>query len=138
MVEDERRRQSLRAENRHTRRVVLRPGFALGFGNINHRGGVAARVAPRIGITSQQHLERHAQRRFLLGLAHGGVLHRFADIHETARQCPAMRRILAPDQHNRDIRTVPEFDDDIRGQRGCFRCRHDLFSSLVAFVGCSA
>jgi len=126
VVENERIRQSLRTEYRHARGVVLRPWLAFGFSDINHRGRVSARITGRIGITSQQQLERHAQRGFFFGLAYGGMLQRFADIHETAGQRPAVRRILAPDQHDRDIRTVLELDDDIHGQCGSFRCRHDF------------
>jgi len=76
---------------------------------------MTARVASRIGITSQQHFEPHAQCRFFGRLAHGGKLQRLTHIHKTAGQGPAMRRVLAPDQYNRNIRTILELDDDVRG-----------------------
>jgi len=87
---------------------------------------VAARIARWIGITTQQYLERHAQCRFLLGFAHGGMFERFADVDKPPGQGPAMRRVLAPDQHDRHIRTILEFNNDVRGECWRLRCRHIL------------
>jgi len=126
VVESKRRRQTLRTEYRHPRGIVLRPRLAHRLGDIHRRGGVAARIARRIGVTAQQHLERHAQRRFLLGFAHGGMFERFADVHKPPGQSPAVRRVLAPDQHDRHIRTILEFNNDVRGERWRLRCGHIL------------
>jgi len=85
---------------------------------------MAARIARWIGVTAEQRLEFHAQRGFLLRFAHRGVLHRLADVHESAGQRPTVRRILAPDEHDRHVRPVRQFDNDVRGERGRLGCRH--------------
>jgi len=80
---------------------------------------VRARIARGIRIDTQQRLEPHLEGSFFRGFAHRGVLDALAHIDESARDGPTERRILSLDQHNRPVRVVNEFDDDVGGQCWC-------------------
>jgi len=86
-------------------------------------------IASGIGIDAKQRHQPYRKRGFLLRLTHRSALHALADVHETTRYRPPMRRVFALDQHDWPVGTIEKLDDDIDGERRCGGRGHDFLSN---------
>ena len=76
---------------------------------------MAARVTVRARIHAQHAQQFHIETGLLAHLAHGGMFHLLAVVHEASRQGKAVRLVDTFDDHHAPFGII---DDHIRGGRG--------------------
>ena len=78
----------------------------------DHAHGMAARVTVRARIHAQHAQQLHIETGLLAHLAHGGMFHLLAVVHEASRQGKAVRLVDTFDDHHAPFGII---DDHIRG-----------------------
>ena len=125
MIEDDRRRKIVLAEDLRGLRVVLPSGISFRRRDENSRDRVMARIAPRVGIAVKLFDERYVERGFLFRFSQRRLLQAFAVIDESSRQRPPMRRIFSLDQDDAGL----DLDNDVD-------CRQRILYPLLRPLWC--
>lgn len=124
MIECQRLRQIIGQKDLTMPGVIRRVRHPNGFGDIDRRHGVAARISAGIGIDSEQGCQPNLKPSLLPGFSRCGLFDGFADIDKSARNRPAEWRMSSLDQHDGAAGPVDQFDDGVGGERRGDRSWH--------------
>jgi len=78
---------------------------------------VSTRITLRVGIHPEQGRQRYRERRLFPGLAHRRLFDALPDIHKSAGDGPAKRRVAAFNQHYRPSGAVRQLNNNVSSQQ---------------------